>query len=78
MSRKLRPAVEIVSDIGALGFALQHHSAADIASAVHFVRIINPEMFDWLAELLAPSPHVAEVARTEPEAAPPSGKEPQP
>ncbi len=56
MTRQLRPAAEMVSDIGALGFALQHHSEAEIAHAVNFCRMVNPEMFDWLSKLLAGIP----------------------
>lgn len=50
--KALRPAAELVSDIGSLGFDLQHHSTADIADAVTFLRTVNPEMFDWLSRLL--------------------------
>lgn len=62
MTRKLRPAAELVSDIGSLAFTLRHHSTADIAEAVTFLRTVNPEMFDWLAKLLAAqaSPEPAE------------------
>ena len=56
MSRKLRDALEIVSDIGALGFDLQHHNEMQIAHAVALLRTVNPEMFDWLAKLLADRP----------------------
>lgn len=51
--RRLRPAAEIVSDIGSLGFDLQHHSDTEIAAAVAFLRRqVNPEMFDWLVKVL--------------------------
>jgi hypothetical protein len=50
--RKLRPAVELVSDIGSLGFDLQHHGEEQIREAVKLLRTVNPEMFDWLARLL--------------------------
>lgn len=49
MARKLRPALNIVSDIGCLGFDLQHHSEKDISEAVAFMRLSNQEMFDWIA-----------------------------
>lgn len=52
MTRKLRPAIEIVSDIGSLGFALQHHSDDAIQQAVIVLRTVNPEMFDWLVKIL--------------------------
>ena len=57
MSRKLRPALNIVSDIGCLGFDLQHHDDAQIAAAVALLRKSNPEMFDWLVKVLARAPH---------------------
>jgi len=50
--RKLRPALELVSDIGSLGFDLQHHSDEQIREAVKLLRTVNPEMFNWLARLL--------------------------
>lgn len=53
MSRRLRPAVEIVSDIGSLGFDLQHYSDEQIAEAVKVLRTVNTEMFDWLCKVLA-------------------------
>lgn len=51
--RKLRPAVELVSSIGELAFDLQHHSDEEIAEAVAVLRVVNPQMFDWLVEKLA-------------------------
>ena len=50
--RKLRPAIEIVSDIGSLGFDLQHHSDAQIVEAVKLLRTVNPELFAWLVQVL--------------------------
>lgn len=50
--RRLRSAVEIVSDIGALGFDLQHYSDTEIASAVALLRAVNPEMFAWITRQL--------------------------
>lgn len=50
--RRLRPAIEIISDIGSLGYDLQHHAEPDIAAAMTFIRQANPEMFDWLAKVL--------------------------
>jgi hypothetical protein len=50
--RRLRPAAEIVSDIGALAHDLQHHSDAEIVEAVTFCRRVNPEMFVWLVNVL--------------------------
>jgi len=63
MTRKLRPALNIVSDIGALGFDLQHHTDAEIADAVTLLRTVNPEMFDWIVKVLqvpthAPKPDI--------------------
>lgn len=52
MARKLRPALEIVSDIGSLGFDLQHHDPVQIAAAVALIRTVNPEMIEWLARVL--------------------------
>lgn len=52
-ARKLRPVLAIVSDIGALGFDLQHHSDEQIAYAVAVLRTVNPEMFRWLSRALA-------------------------
>lgn len=51
--RKLRPALEILSDIGCLGFDLQHHSDEAIEDAMKFMRISNPEMFAYLSRVLA-------------------------
>lgn len=51
--RKLRTAVELVSDIGSIGFDLQHHSKEQIAGAVAILRTVNPEMFEWLGRALA-------------------------
>lgn len=53
MARKLRPAISIISDIGCLGFDLQHYSDHDILVAMTFMRTANPEMFDFLAKVLA-------------------------
>lgn len=53
MTRKLRPALELVSAIGSLGFDLQHHAEKDIAEAVAVLRKVNPEMFDWIVRQLA-------------------------
>ena len=53
MTCKLRPVVKLVSDIGALGFDLQHHDDANIVEAVRILRTVNPEMFDWLSRILA-------------------------
>jgi len=55
MSRKLRPAVNIVSDIGSLAFDLHQHDEGQIAAAVELLRTVNPEMFDWLVRVLASS-----------------------
>jgi hypothetical protein len=44
--------LEIVSDIGSLGFDLQHHNETDIAYAVQVLRTVNPQMFDWLVQVL--------------------------
>ncbi len=52
MPRKLRPALELVSDIGSLGFDLQHYSDEEIALAVTYLRTVNPEMFEWLVRVL--------------------------
>lgn len=54
MARKLRPALNIVSDIGSLAFDLQHHSDEQIAAAVALLRTVNPEMFNWLVQKLGP------------------------
>jgi hypothetical protein len=57
MSRKLRKptktALEILSDIGCEGFDLQYYSETEIAEAMRFMRQANPQMFDWLARVLA-------------------------
>ena len=55
MKRRLRPALEIVSAIGSLGFDLQHHAEPDISEAVRVLRTVNPEMFDWLVRILQPA-----------------------
>ncbi len=62
MTRKLRPALELVSAIGSLGFDLQHHSDTDIADAVELLRKVNPEMFDFIWRVLA-APKVLESIR---------------
>jgi hypothetical protein len=41
-----------VSDIGSLGFDLQHHSEVEIAHAVAILRTVNPQMFEWLSRVL--------------------------
>lgn len=56
MARKLRPALEIVSGIGALGFDLQHHDSTQIAHAVAVLRTVNPELFSWLVQALGVTP----------------------
>lgn len=64
MTRKLRTALTIVSDIGALGFDLQHHSDEAVAEAVKILRTVNPEMFDYLSRVLsvgASQPHSPEM-----------------
>lgn len=52
MKRRLRSAVELVSDIGSKAFELQHHSDRDIAEAVKVLRSVNGPMFKWLVEAL--------------------------
>jgi hypothetical protein len=52
MARRLRSAIELVSDIGSLGFDLQHYSELEIKQAVKVLREFNPEMFDWLVRAL--------------------------
>jgi hypothetical protein len=64
MARKLKPAIELLSNIGSLGFDLQHHSDADIAEAMAFMRQANGPMFDYLAERLAPPPGDATPPQT--------------
>ena len=44
--------MEIVSNIGALGFDLQHHDDVTIAGAVALLRTVNAPMFDWLVRVL--------------------------
>lgn len=56
MSRKLRSVLELVSDIGKLGFDLQHHSDEQITEAVKMLRTVNPEMFDFISQRLAAVP----------------------
>jgi hypothetical protein len=51
--RRLRPAVEIVSDIGALAHDLQQHGDVEIVEAVKFCRTANPEIFAWLVSVLS-------------------------
>lgn len=51
--RRLRDPVEIVSDIGALAYDLQHHGDEEIAQAVEVLRRVNGPMFDWLVVTLA-------------------------
>lgn len=53
MPRRPRPAIELVSDIGSLGFDLQHHSDHDIAEAVAVLRTVNGPMFDWIVRVLS-------------------------
>lgn len=53
MARRLKGAVELVSDIGSKAFDLQHHSDEEIARAVRFLREVNGPMFDWLVSVLA-------------------------
>src|SRR5712691_7980 len=52
MPQRLRPALDLVSDIGKLGFDLQHHSDEDIAAAVALLRSVNDPLFAWLVETL--------------------------
>lgn len=52
MARKLRSALELVSDIGCLGFDLQHHSDEQIAAAVALLRTVNAPLFHWLVKAL--------------------------
>lgn len=53
MTRKLKSAVELVSDIGSKAFDLQHHSERDIAEAVACLKHINGPMFAWLIAVLS-------------------------
>lgn len=55
MTRRLRPALDLVSDIGSLGFDLQHHDAVQIAHAVAILRKVNPDLFAWLVQALSES-----------------------
>ena len=52
MPRKPRPALNLVSQIGQLGFELQHHSDEEIAEAVTLLRRVNPKLFVWLVKAL--------------------------
>lgn len=56
MTRRLRPAIEIVSNIGSLGFDLQQHDAVQIAHAVAILRKVNPDLFAWLVQALGEPP----------------------
>lgn len=53
MPRKRKMAIELLSQIGTLGYDLQFHHQAEIAEAMKFMRTANPELFDWLAKVLA-------------------------
>lgn len=65
MARRLRSAVQLMSDIGSKAFDLQYHSDKDIAEAVAVLRDVNGPMFDWLVSRLsslavaAVDPHAA-------------------
>lgn len=59
--RRLRAALELVSDIGSLGFDLQHHSEVDIMEAVKLLRTVNPELFTWLVRMLGEPTSVCAV-----------------
>lgn len=50
--RMRRPAVEVVSDIGALAHDLQCYYDEEIVEAVKVCRTVNPEMFAWLVRVL--------------------------
>ena len=63
MTRRLKSAVELVSDIGAKAFDLQHHRERDILEAVAILREVNGPMFDWLTCMLQPRARV-EVGRS--------------
>ena len=52
MTRRVRDAVELVSDIGGKAFDLQHRPDAEIREAVAVLRSVNGPMFDWLVSVL--------------------------
>lgn len=56
MARRLKCAIELVSDIGSKAFDLQHHSDEEIAEAVKLLRDVNGPMFDWLVKALEAPP----------------------
>jgi hypothetical protein len=56
VTRRLRPALEILSDIGSLGFDLQHHDDATIKRDFEYLKQVNPEMFAWLARVMVGQP----------------------
>ncbi len=56
MTRKLKPAAELVSDIGVKAMDLMAHPDEDVKLAVRFVAKVNPEIFDWLRRQLSDLP----------------------
>lgn len=57
--------VRIIGDIGGLGMDLKRHDAATITASVEFMRKGNPELFDWLSQILtAGAPHEPSTTET--------------
>ena len=69
MTRRLKSAVELVSDIGCKAFDLQHHSELEIRKAVALLRTVNAPMFDWLTQMLQ-APVAKDSAGCEPDSHP--------
>ena len=56
MSRKPRPVLELLANIGVIGFDLQrNYSADEIADAMRLMRLSNARLFDFLARTLGPA-----------------------
>jgi hypothetical protein len=50
--RKLKPAVVLVSDIGASAMDLHGYGYLQTIEAMNFLYRVNPDIFDWLREML--------------------------
>jgi len=52
MKRRLRPAVELASDIGAKAADLHAHGDAAALEALDFLCKVNPDVYSWLLDRL--------------------------
>lgn len=55
-------AIEYLSDIGKAGFELQRFTDAELVEAMKFMRVVNPELFTFIGNVIAAN-HPSDISR---------------